>query len=49
VAPTMVADVLITRYWLIPIEVRPKMFIISGTALIGLNTLRGPFFDLPED
>jgi radical SAM superfamily enzyme YgiQ (UPF0313 family) len=26
VAPTMVADVPITRYWLIPIEVRPKMF-----------------------
>ncbi|HEX4038709.1 MAG TPA: radical SAM protein [Acidobacteriaceae bacterium] len=26
VAPTMVADVPITRYWLIPTEVRPKMF-----------------------
>jgi len=25
-APTMVADVPITRYWLIPTEVRPKMF-----------------------
>jgi radical SAM superfamily enzyme YgiQ (UPF0313 family) len=25
-APTMVADVPITRYWLIPIEIRPKMF-----------------------
>jgi hypothetical protein len=25
-APTMVGDVPITRYWLIPIEVRPKMF-----------------------
>ena len=26
VSPTMVGDVPITRYWLIPIEVRPKMF-----------------------
>ncbi|MGB6975162.1 MAG: radical SAM protein [Terracidiphilus sp.] len=26
VAPTVVADVPITRYWLIPTEVRPKMF-----------------------
>jgi radical SAM superfamily enzyme YgiQ (UPF0313 family) len=26
VSPTMVGDVPVTRYWLIPIEVRPKMF-----------------------
>jgi radical SAM superfamily enzyme YgiQ (UPF0313 family) len=26
VSPTMIADVPLTRYWLIPIEVRPKMF-----------------------